>query len=143
MLRLGQIRIDFESHLFYVCSLSGVGGMQTMVSLADRRIVAAPLMRQANWRGRSGKFYSLTPERLDSFSLSIDGLHMLARGTLPLWVGSAEDVINDAQSRARFRLALAAADRAFFVGAGEDDLSRMTLVWDLEGAEPVTGLSAA
>lgn len=117
--------------------------MQTMVSLADRRIMAAPLMRQANWRGRSGKFYALTPERLDSFSLSLDGLHMLARGTLPLWVGSAEDVINDAQSRARFRLALAAADRAFYVGAGEDDLSRMTLVWDLEGAEPVTGLSAA
>lgn len=117
--------------------------MQTMVSLADRRVVAAPMLRQANWRGRSGKFYALTSERLDSFSLSMDGLHMLARGTLPLWVGSAEDVINDAASRARFRLALAAADRAFFVGAKDDDLSRMTVVWDLEGAEPVTGLSAA
>ena len=61
----------------------------------------------------------------------------------PLPVGSAEDVINDAASRARFRLALAAADRAFFVETGDDDLSRMTSVWDLEGAEPVTGLSAA
>ena len=117
--------------------------MQTMVSLADHRIVAAPPARQANWRGRSGKFYALTPERLDSFALTMDGLHMLARGTLPLWVGSAEDVINDAASRARFRLALAAADRAFFVETGDDDFSRMTSVWDLEGAEPVTGLSAA
>ena len=117
--------------------------MQTMIVLADRRAVASPLGRTANWRGRSGKFYALTPERLDSFSLTLDGLHMLARGTLPLWVGSAEEVINDAASRARFRLALAAADRAFFVEAGGDDLSRMTVVWDLEGAEPVTGLSAA
>jgi hypothetical protein len=58
-------------------------------------------------------------------------------------VGSADDVINDAASRARFRLALAAADRAFFLGAGDDDLSRLTVVWDLEGAEPVSGLSAA
>jgi len=52
-------------------------------------------------------------------------------------------VIHDTASRARFRLALAAADRAFAVDAGEDELSRMTVVWDLEGAEPVTGLSAA
>jgi hypothetical protein len=114
-----------------------------MGSLADRRIMTAPLTRQANWRGRSGKFYALTTERLDNFALSMDGIHMLARGTLPLWVGSADDVINDAASRARFRLALAAADRAFAVAAEEDELSRMTTVWDLEGAEPVTGLSAA
>jgi len=114
-----------------------------MVSLADHRIVTAPLTRQANWRGRSGKFYALTAVRLDSFALTMDGFHLLARGTLPLWVGSAEDVINDAASRARFRLALAAADRAFFIEAGDGDPSRMTVVWDLEGAEPVTGLSAA
>lgn len=117
--------------------------MQTMIALADRRMVASPLLRQANWRGRSGKFYALIPVRLESFALSMDGLHLLARGTLPLWAGSAEDVINDAASRARFRLALAAADRAFFVEAGDDDMQRLTLVWDLEGAEPVTGLSAA
>ncbi len=54
-----------------------------------------------------------------------------------MWVGSAHDVINDAASRARFRLALEAADRAFAVDADDDDLSRMTMVWDLEGAEPV------
>jgi hypothetical protein len=52
-------------------------------------------------------------------------------------------VINDAQSRSRFRLALEAADRAFLVVGDGDELSRMTIVWDLEGAEPVTGLSAA
>ena len=50
---------------------------------------------------------------------------------------------NDAASRARFRLALEASDRAFLVEVEDDDLERMTVVWDLEGAEPVTGLNAA
>jgi hypothetical protein len=109
----------------------------------ERRVAALPPSRQVNWRGRSGRFYALTPERLDSFHLADNGLFLLARGTLPVWVGSASDVINDAQSRARFRLALEAADRAFAVEAEADDLSRMTVVWDLEGAEPVSGLSAA
>lgn len=114
-----------------------------MMMLAERRISAAGPVRQVNWRGRSGRFYALAPERLDSFALLGDGLHMLARGTVPMWVGSGHDVINDAQSRSRFRLALEAADRAFLVETGEDELARATTVWDLEGAEPVTGLSAA
>lgn len=117
--------------------------MRLMASLAERRITALPLTRQVNWRGRSGRFYALTPERLDTFALATDGLYLLARGTLPMWVGSAHDVINDPASRSRFRLALETADRAFLVAAEGDDLSRMTVVWDLEGAEPVTGLSAA
>lgn len=117
--------------------------MRAMAALADRRISAVVAARQVNWRGRSGRFYALTPERMDSFALESDGLYMLARGPVPMWVGSAHDVIHDAASRSRFRLALEAADRAFLVAAGEDDLSRMTVVWDLEAAEPVTGLSAA
>jgi hypothetical protein len=117
--------------------------MRQMAYLANSRSPAVMPPRQVNWRGRSGRFYALTPERLDSFVLSTDGLYMLARGTLPLWVGTAHDVIHDAASRARFRLALAAADRAFAVEAEEDELTRMTVVCDLEGAEPVTGLSAA
>jgi hypothetical protein len=117
--------------------------MGVMASLADHRRGASPLPRQVNWRGRSGRFYALTAVKLDSFELSTDGLYMLARGTLPMWVGSAHDVIHDPQSRSRFRLALATADRAFAVEADDNELTRMTVVWDLEGAEPVTGLSAA
>ena len=60
-----------------------------------------------------------------------------------LWVGTAQDVINDAPSRSRFRLALETADLAFTVKEVAADLALMTLVWDLEGAEPVSGLSAA
>ncbi|MEP7239807.1 MAG: hypothetical protein ABI697_02870 [Devosia sp.] len=107
------------------------------------RLAPAALVRQVNWRGRSGRFYALTPERLETLALHATGLHLLARGTVPMWVGSAHDVIHDPASRSRFRLALEAADRAFAVEAGDDDLMRATIVWDLEGAEPVAGLSAA
>ena len=117
--------------------------MQFMAAVANRRMSSLAAPRQVNWRGRSGRFYALTPERMDSFALATEALYMLARGPVPMWVGSAQDVIHDPDSRSRFRLALEAADRAFVVEAGEDDLSRMTVVWDLEAAEPVTGLSAA
>ena len=114
-----------------------------MMIHAQRRFTVQPPVRQVNWRGRSGRFYALSPERFDSFALTSSGLYLLACGTVPVWVGSAHDVINDAASRARFRLALEAADRAFLVDVEDDELSRMTTVWDLESAEPVAGLSAA
>jgi hypothetical protein len=117
--------------------------MRVMTGLAERRISASGPVRQVNWRGRSGRFYALAVERLDSFVLDSQSLYLLARGAVPMWVGSASDVINDAQSRSRFRLALEAADRAFVVESDADELGRATTVWDLEGAEPVTGLSAA
>ena len=66
--------------------------MGVMASLADRRGGASPLPRQVNWRGRSGRFYALTAEKLETFALSTDDLYMLARGTIPMWVGSAADV---------------------------------------------------
>lgn len=114
-----------------------------MAALAERRFGTGSPVRHVNWRGRSGRFYALVAERLDSFVLDTDRLYLLARGGVPMWVGTANDVINDAPSRSRFRLALAAADRAFIVESDEDELSRLTTIWDLEGAEPVTGLSAA
>jgi hypothetical protein len=120
-----------------------VMGDGLMMVLAQRRFTVPMAARQVNWRGRSGRFYALTPERLDSFALTTTGLYLLARGGVPMWVGSAHDVIHDAQSRSRFRLALEAADRAFLVDVEDDDLTRMTVVWDLEGAEPVTGVVAA
>ncbi len=52
--------------------------MRPMASFAERRILALSPPRQVNWRGRSGRFYALTPERMDSFVLSTDGLYLLA-----------------------------------------------------------------
>jgi hypothetical protein len=114
-----------------------------MVPVLDRRVLLPAFSRPVNWRGRSGRYYALAPERLEDFSLRTGELYLIARGTLVLWAGSGEDVIGDPQSRARFRLALATADRVFHVETGDDDLERMTVVWDLEGGTPVTGLSAA
>jgi hypothetical protein len=114
-----------------------------MVPVLDKTLSQRGFSRPVNWRGRSGRYYALSPERLDDFMLRSNELYLIARGTLVLWAGSAEDIIADPQSRARFRLALAAADRVFHVEASEDDIERMTVIWDLEGATPVSGLSAA
>mgnify|MGYP001095829930 CR=1 FL=1 len=114
-----------------------------MVPVLDRRLSLPSFSRPVNWLGRSGRFYALSAEPLDSFSLRPGELYLIARGALVLWVGSSADVVDDPQSRARFRLAIATADRVFHVEAGEDDVERMTIVWDLEGAAPVSGLHAA
>jgi hypothetical protein len=114
-----------------------------MVPVLDKRLSTPGFARPVNWRGRSGRFYALSPERLDAFTLRNDDVYLIARGSLALWAGSSRDVIEDTQSRARFRLALTCADRVFHVESSEDDVERMTLVWDLEGATPVVGLSAA
>jgi hypothetical protein len=114
-----------------------------MVPVLDRRVSQPSFSRPANWRGRSGKYYALTPIRLADFMLEENELYLIARGSVVLWAGASADVISDPQSRSRFRLALATADRAFHVEAGSDDVERMTIVWDLEGGLPVTGLSAA
>src|SRR3569623_252885 len=98
MLGVERNEIDFDVSFVLVLFPFGSGGMRAMASFAERRISALPLPRQVNWRGRSGRFYALTPERLESFALATDGLYLLARGTLPLWVGTARDVIHDADS---------------------------------------------
>ena len=114
-----------------------------MVPVLDQRPSQPAYTRPVNWRGRSGRFYALSAERLDDFILRNDDVYLIARGSLVLWAGSSRDVIDDAQSRSRFRLALTCADRVFHVVSTEDDVERATLVWDLEGATPVVGLSAA
>jgi hypothetical protein len=114
-----------------------------MAPILDPRPFQSPLERTVNWHGRSGHAYMLRPVPLDGFALENDDLYLIARGSLVLWAGSSEDVINDAQSRARFRLALDCADRAFHVEVGSDQVERMTVIWDLEGAEPQPGQVAA
>jgi len=114
-----------------------------MVPVLSKHLSQPSFSRPVNWRGRSGRYYALTPERLDDFQLKNDELYLVARGNFVLWVGSSVDIISDPPSRSRFRLALATADRVFHVETSDDDVERMTIVWDLEDAVPVTGLSAA
>jgi hypothetical protein len=104
---------------------------------------AAQGQRSAGWRGRSGRVHQLQPCRFDAFRLEPGIVHLIARGNLVLWAGSPSEVVDDAQSRARFRLALDCADRAFSAGEARDALERMTLIWDLEGAEPIQDVALA
>lgn len=113
-----------------------------MVPTLDRMLLQAGT-RPVNWRGRSGRYYALEPLRLEDFSFSGDELYLIALGPHVMWAGSAADLVEDHVSRARFRLAMDCADRVFHVEASADAIERLTVVWDLEGAEPVLGLSAA
>lgn len=114
-----------------------------MVPTLDRTLLQHATMHPVNWRGRSGRYYALEPLRLDDFSSSGDELYLIALGTHVLWAGGGTDLIEDPVSRARFRLAMDCADRVFRVEATPDAIERLTVLWDLEGAEPVLGLSAA
>lgn len=99
--------------------------------------------RQASWRGRSGRIYALQAEPLPSFHFVAERLYLVALGPMVLWVGSAADLVGDADSRARFRLAMDCADRVFQVLAAGDDIERLTTIWDLEAGEPLASLNAA
>ena len=114
-----------------------------MVPVFDRDMLAEGVARPVNWRGRSGRYYALAPERLEDFSFVGDELYLIALGPMVLWVGAAADLVSDPVSRARFRLAMDCADRVFMVDTNADEVERMTIIWDLEAAEPAIGLSAA
>lgn len=114
-----------------------------MVPTLDRTLLQHATAHPVNWRGRSGRYYALEARRLDDFSFSDDELYLIALGSHVLWAGGSLDLIEDAVSRARFRLAMDCADRVFRVDATPDAIERLTVLWDLEGAEPVLGLSAA
>ena len=57
----------------------------------------------------------MEPESLERFVLKTGELYLIALREIVLWVGSAEDLIADYQSRSRFRLAMDCADRVFRV----------------------------
>ena len=114
-----------------------------MVPTLDRTLLETASQHPVNWRGRSGRFYALEPRPLDNFTFTGDELFLVALGPHVLWAGGALDLVEDPMSRARFRLAMDCADRAFRVEASPDAVERLTVVWDLEGAEPVLGLNAA
>ena len=103
---------------------------------------AAPA-RGVNWRGRSGRFYALSPDRIESFALNARDLHLVVHGDRVGWVGSEADLIHDQASRARFMLAMHGATAIYHIAAPAGDLERMTMTWDLDGAAPVGTLSAA
>ena len=114
-----------------------------MVPFVEPRTMGRTGPVALNWLGRSGQLYPLMPVSLAELSLSDDELTLLVRQGKVLWVGSAEDVVGDPQSRTRFRWALEAADAAFSLAAEPGTVERLILRWDLEEAEPVSGVRVA
>ena len=86
-----------------------------MVPTLDRTLLETASQHPVNWRGGSGRFYALEPLALDAFTFRGDELYLVALGHHVLWAGAASDLVEDAVSRARFRLAMDCADRAFRV----------------------------
>lgn len=91
-----------------------------------------------DWRGRSGQHYPLIGENLDSFAMNEMDLYLVTNRDQVLWIGAAGDLVADANSRARFRRALACATAVFRLAS---PLDRHAAIWDLEGAVPATAMA--
>lgn len=102
-----------------------------------------PHPRPMVWRGRSGRCYTLVPERQENFVLAHGDLYLIAKDDDVRWVGTAGDLIDDQASRQRFRSAVAEASAIFRMAGPRDELARMTIAWDLEAGERMSELSAA
>lgn len=114
-----------------------------MAGIVDSNVVSHGFARPASWLGRSGRAYGLVGESLDHFAMGDAELYLIAKGGNVLWVGSTADLVNDPASRSRFRLALSCADRVFRLASPGAEADRLSTIWDLEGAEPMSGAVAA
>ncbi|WP_404401670.1 hypothetical protein [Pelagibacterium halotolerans] len=95
------------------------------------------------WTGRSGRRYTMTREAEDAVAMAPAKIYLLSVGDVIRWAGTAGDLIDDHASRARFRSATARGGEMLSMPAPEDELARMTLVWDLEGMPHYPGRNAA
>ncbi|NOZ31967.1 MAG: hypothetical protein GXP01_02595 [Alphaproteobacteria bacterium] len=99
------------------------------------------------WVGHSGRHYLLAPVALSHMSLVDGSIYLLSRCNLAnehaLWVGTEDNLIKDPFSRALFRSALAKADHAYRLPMPDDDLGRLTALWELDGASRLLKRSAA
>lgn len=105
-------------------------------------MVSGSDVRTVQWQGRSGRPYRLISEDLASFAFALDRLYLVAKGTNVLWVGSSDELVGDPASRDRFRLALDCADRVFCLDMPAPGTDRLSTIWDLEGAGPLSGWNA-
>ncbi|MCD7061292.1 hypothetical protein [Pelagibacterium xiamenense] len=95
------------------------------------------------WTGRSGRRYTMMRERGDAVAMAPAKIYLLSVGDVIRWAGTAGDLIDDHASRARFRQASARGAQMLSMPAPEDELARMTLVWDLDGMPHYPGRNAA
>jgi hypothetical protein len=99
---------------------------------------AAPVQ----WRGESGRFYTLAGEDIENFTLNPDDLYLVAEDGQARWIGTAADIVSDIASRSRFRAALKRASSVLRLSAPSDEVERMRMAYDIEhGGLAESGLS--
>jgi len=86
--------------------------------------------------GRSGRGYAMVPMPASAPVEGEDMVYALSSGVAWGWVGSARDLIDSPESRARFRTLSAAGATLYRLGRVADALERMTIAWDLESTDP-------
>ncbi|MCF6302942.1 MAG: hypothetical protein L3J13_07045 [Devosiaceae bacterium] len=96
-----------------------------------------------NWRGHSGKCHSLIEVCVDNFFLTDAHLYMLVANERAIWIGSANDLIDDSASRAQFRQGIKLATAAYKLEAPVDQNLKLILSADLLSGQPVSSLHAA
>ena len=104
-----------------------------MAGTFENKVLTHGFGRLSNWQGRSGRAYTLISENFDHFAMDEADLHLLAKGSHVLWVGSTDELVSDPMSRTRFRLALDEADPTLgqgerFLGIGILHVVRATVV---------------
>ena len=109
----------------------------------DSRLFALSFSRLTRWMGRSGQAYDLVGESIEHFAMDDADLYVIAKGSHVLWVGSTSDLVSDPLSRSRFRLALDCATQVLRLVTPALAAARFSTIWDLEGAEPLSGAQAA
>ena len=107
----------------------------TLASSHDSLISGENLAQSINWRGQSGRYYTLAQQPRDSFKMSGHDLYVVAKDNQASWTGTADDLIVDQASRARFRHAMKVATSVLRLEAPADDVERMKIQWDLEGGQ--------
>ena len=88
--------------------------------------------RAVNWRGKSGRHYTLLSDDLDTFQLDDSRLYVLGAGDVALWVGTAEDVIESCERRTAFKAALKICSSVLRYDEPLDEYERMATAWDVE-----------
>ena len=114
-----------------------------MMAFGDLQLKQSGFTRVVSWTGRSGQSYGLVGESLDRFAMTETDLYVIAKGGNALWVGSTLDLVSDPLSRSRFRLAMDCADGVFRLVTPAAESDRFSMIWDLDGAEPMRARSAA
>ncbi len=105
-------------------------------SIANNRDLVVSSIRSdsihlENWQGGTGKCYQIKEIGLKDFVLSDTSIYLLVLNSRAVWIGGANDLIEDSVSRAQFRQAIKLATAAYKIPCPRHDYQRVGLIADL------------